>query len=506
MMFAVAGFRAIVLPGPQEASMSSEPEEARTGEAWGWGALVVVGLLVLAFTVAGALAILFYLFVPLCVVCGLVLLGRPAGFAIFNLGIWVWAPFVRRIIDYGTYYHQIHPALLAPPLLAAMAALAFRTWREGLAQAPAFVVLGLPMLWGLAVGLMNGALVPAAFAVLTWGGPVFLGLYVLGARRRAPGLEAQVLRALSILAFTASVYGILQFINPPIWDRLWMINSGLPVLGAPVPFSVRVFGPLNSPVPFAAVMVAGFIATVLDPQPWRWILAPTMLVALMLSLVRSEWAALALAIVAVALFAGAASLLRVARMFVVVAIVAVMGLPLLGHEPIRRAVEARLATFQSGSSDTSFRDRMILYTNFTFDEPVIGLGLGRTDTATRLSTARGNMDGKNGTMDSGVLQAVNTFGLPMAIVLMGVLAWLGLTSVAGARQSSWGLAGLAIVVAGLSQIPAYNMLVGAAAVLLYLGFAMSLPVAESRLETTEDEEDEDLQLGVLSPQDTTQPI
>jgi hypothetical protein len=458
--------------------MGSSADQAPSGAAWGWLALGAAGLVVGGLSAAGVAGLLQYLFLPLSVVLGAALLVRPAGFIVFTLGVWIWAPLVRRLADWDTFHHALSPVLAAPVLLTCVALLGHRSWRAGLVRAPALAVLALPLGWGLAIGCLDNGIVPAVYALLAWAGPILFGLYVLGARQRAR-LDGAVLGGLSLLAFGASLYGLAQFIDPAIWDRRWMINSGMPVLGDPLPFAVRVFGPLNSPVPFAAVMVAGILAAILDPRPWRWFLAPTMLVALLLSLVRSEWIALLVGVAVVALGAGLGSLGRIARMFAAFALVLALGLPLLTYEPIQRVVTRRIESFSAGVSDVSLRDRAILYRTVTFEAPLKGQGLGSTDNATRLQGSRGALDPKHGTVDSGLIQLATAFGLPMAAVYLGVLAAMGAVAALARGKSSWRLCGLAIVAASLSQLPSYNMLISAAAMLLYFGLAMSLPIQES---------------------------
>jgi hypothetical protein len=430
-------------------------------------------LLVVGLTTLGRVTWLHHAFLPLCLLLGLALLGRPAAFIVFTLAVWIWAPCIRRLVDWESTHHALSPVLAAPVLLTGLAGLAFPVWRRGLAAAPAFALFALPLGWASAVGLLQAGVAPAAYGLLAWAGPIVFGLYVLGARESEPGLEAVALGGLSLLAFTAGIYGIFQFIDPTIWDRRWMINSGMPVLGEPLPYRVRVFGSLNSPVPFAAVMVAGIMATTLDPRPWRWLLAPPMVVALLLSLVRSEWLALAMGGAAVGLVA-VAQLGRVIRMVAALVLTLALGLPILAYEPIQRAVVSRVQSFSAGSSDVSLRERTLLYERVRFDKPIVGSGLGSTDNATRLSTG-GRLDPKHGTVDSALIQLGTSFGLPMAAAFLAALGWLALTAVPTARRSSAGLAGLAIVAASLSQLPSYNMLISAAAVLLHLGLALSLP-------------------------------
>lgn len=471
--------------------MGTRTERAHPSAKLGWAGLTAIGLMVVGLTALGRAEWLHYLFLPLCLAVGLALLVRPASFVVFTLGVWVWAPCVRRIVDWETSYHPLSPVLAAPVLLTGLAALAYPIWRRGLASAPVFAVMALPLAWSFAVGLLDNGVAPAVYGLLAWAGPIVFGLYVLGARETEPDLETVILRGLSILAFGASLYAIFQFVEPAIWDRRWMLNSGMPVLGEPLPFRIRVFGPLNSPVPFAAVMVAGIVAATLDARPWQWLLTPTMVVALLLSLVRSEWIALAVAVTVIGFFA-AVRLGRLMRMVAALALTLALGLPLLAYEPIHRAVISRVESFSAGRSDVSLRERMILYQTIRFEEPILGKGLGSTDNATRLSTGSGRLDPKHGTVDSALIQLGTSYGLPMAALFLAALAWQAIRAAPGARRSSAGLAGLAIVAASLSQLPSYNMLISAAAVLLYVGLGLSLPprrqAAEEEIEIAEEDE------------------
>ena len=57
-------------------------------------------------------------------------------------------------------------------------------------------------------------------------------------------------------------YGIFQYLDPPSWDRDWMINSAMDSIGEPEPLMVRVFGTLNAPGVYglwiAALLVLSF--------------------------------------------------------------------------------------------------------------------------------------------------------------------------------------------------------------------------------------------------------
>ena len=45
----------------------------------------------------------------------------------------------------------------------------------------------------------------------------------------------------------SGLYGFLQYLDPPIWDRYWMAYTTIASIGQPEPYMVRVFSTLNAP-------------------------------------------------------------------------------------------------------------------------------------------------------------------------------------------------------------------------------------------------------------------
>jgi hypothetical protein len=90
------------------------------------------------------------------------------------------------------------------------------------------------------------------------------------------------------------LYGVVQFVVMPPWDRIWMIGTDLQSIGRPEPFSVRVFGSMTMPGTFAVVMEVGLLLLLSAEVRGR---LPTLVlgfIGLLLSRIRTAWLGLRL--------------------------------------------------------------------------------------------------------------------------------------------------------------------------------------------------------------------
>lgn len=176
-----------------------------------------------------------------------------------TLSFWFWTitPFARRIIDFHAGFDAVNILLGTPNLIALLMLKDVIVSRDMLRQREAitgFFVL-VPILYGLGLSFVQGAVIPGASAAADWVAPVLYYFYILVNWRRI-GEADQVFRGfLSVNLLVITVYSLYQYVSPLPWDVAWVINSGLPGLGVPVPFEIRVFGTLNLP---------GFLAIWLD--------------------------------------------------------------------------------------------------------------------------------------------------------------------------------------------------------------------------------------------------
>lgn len=123
---------------------------------------------------------------------------------------------------------------------------------------------------------------------------------------RLPDVWGTLRRYIPPAALVAGVYGVVQFTVLPVWDRRWMIASGLTSIGAPYPLQVRVFGTSEAPGPFAAFLGLGLVVALCNatvsrgPRRIIWF---TFVLALVIPLILTgvRAALLAAAVVAIAL-------------------------------------------------------------------------------------------------------------------------------------------------------------------------------------------------------------
>jgi hypothetical protein len=99
------------------------------------------------------------------------------------------------------------------------------------------------------------------------------------------------------------IYGVIQYLYAPVWDRFWMdnVSERIASFGTPEPMGIRVFSTMNGPQPFALVMVAGLLITFYGRssllQKSAWIAGYA---GLLLSMARSAWLEWAIALLALA--------------------------------------------------------------------------------------------------------------------------------------------------------------------------------------------------------------
>jgi hypothetical protein len=164
---------------------------------------------------------------------------------------------LRRLAAGDAAYLESDPLILLPLIL--VAGVTFYSWTRPRTDDSPDVVRLLALL--VVTGIVVAVALRAAFSV---NGLFFAGLVIVPmllavalSNGRLPPVWPAVSRALPALALAAGIYGIVQFLVLPTWDRSWMISSELTSIGAPYPQQVRVFGASESPGPYAVFMGIG---------------------------------------------------------------------------------------------------------------------------------------------------------------------------------------------------------------------------------------------------------
>jgi hypothetical protein len=446
-----------------------------------WAA--VSGLIVL---VSGALAahaggLLVYLFPGSALAVGCLLYWRyPSLYLGFTWWLWFLTPAVRRLVDYQQGWNPLNPIMLTPYLVAGLAALTLLRHLPKLQLSRLFpfglILLGLFYAYG--VGAYKSGTLNATYDLLNWAVPVLFAFYLAVHWRAYPDHRRVIQRTFAWGVLVMGLYGLLQYFNPPAWDRYWMENAPITSIGTPEPFEVRVFSTLNSPGYFSLVMMAGLLLTLSGGGLLRWPAAVAGYASFLLSLVRSAWGGWITGLLFMIAQRGRFRL----RLIATVLVMGLIAWPLLSVGPIAETVDARLQTVTELEKDTSFDARLVFYAEFA---PIAllnleGEGLGSTGLATKLGTA-GAALGQFANFDSGLMNIPFVLGWPGALPYVAGLVWLLSYALRSGRSGVdlFAAASRGTVVAMLTQLVFVNALVGSSAGMVFWSFLGSSLAARS---------------------------
>ncbi len=299
--------------------------------------------------------------------------------------LWVFAPFLRRILDITA--PQFGPDILSlTPFMAtgAMAILAYRKYKPPVAVN---LCVGAVLL-GFAIGIPTGFAAPFAliFGVFAYMSAI-LGVFIGYANGRDRLFTMEQL--LMPLILVASIYGVYQGVTPqlPIWDQTWIVTSGFVSVGSKELGTFRAFSFLNSPYTFASI-VAVYLAVLFVSRRvtlMRMVTAIVALMGLFLTQSRGAWVSVVGGLVIITFFTGGRALPRLIGLALTL-----VGMYLaLGSTPAGQSVAARAGSISAGADDKSGSDRLTAIT--TYGPPALsrplGAGLGSVGAASDLNPA-----------------------------------------------------------------------------------------------------------------------
>lgn len=436
----------------------------------------------------GPLAALVQLLYPASalVTAALLLWRRPALYTEFMWWVWFLTPAVRRLVDLHVGYTDASPVMLAPFLVAgaALAAVLRRLGKLPCAYRLPLAFTAGGLLYGYTVGLLYNGPVAATFDLLTWGVPVVSGAYVLTQRESVSAFRTATQRAFMWGLLVMGVYSLVQYFYLPPWDGYWMDHAGLGSIGVSEPREVRVFSTLNSPGPFATVVMAGLLLAFSGKGVINMLGTTAGLVGFALSAVRSAWGGW---VVGVLIVLVSLPLRQRARLLGTLLLLAVVAVPLFTVGPIAELLSQRLGTLTNLQEDTSFNDRLALYTRFSSftSGNVLGQGLGGTGVAAGLRNASTALQD----LDSGVIAVIYTFGLLGTLYYVGGAFFLfGAALRSGLRsRSSADAVYIGIMVGTVSQLAFGNVWGGAPGMILWFFPCLYLASREERALSPEED-------------------
>jgi hypothetical protein len=398
----------------------------------------------------GSLLISFYLYQR-----------HPVLYLSFVLWIWFVCAFIRRMADFGSGWTDPSPVLLAPFLASFVSVNAvFRSLerRPDANQIP-FFLSGASVIYGFFIGLLNQPVNPVIIEFLGWFTPILLGFYVFANWRQFPSFEQVIRKTFLYGTLVVSIYGIIQFLTAPEWDKYWMDQVNLVSIGTAEPLEIRVFSMLHSPQVLGGMLTASLLLLFSTKSFLR---LPIMIFgysAFLLSSARSAWFSWLIGLI---VYLNFLSPRKKFGFLVSILIVCVLMIPLVSMEPFAGKILPRLDTLSQTASDGSFQDRIDTF-KYLFDQAllsVVGYGLGARQIA-------GN--------DQGILALLFSLGWIGSIpYLSGIfLGFYCLTKSKYAFQKDrdenvFVNAALSISVSGFSQIASNIATSGIIAVMIWL--------------------------------------
>jgi hypothetical protein len=327
--------------------------------------------------VVGAGKILNLAFPGGALIIGIFLYFRyPILYTGFSWWMWFLTPLVRRLADYRGSFTDPSPILLAPYLVVAIALVSL--WKH----LPKIVRQGgLPFLLsfiGLAyaylVGIIQSSPVQVTIALLEWLIPVLFGFHLFINWRDYPNYRQNIDRIFTWGVLVMGVYGIIQYLVAPDWDKVWLTNTEMISAGSPEPLAIRVWSTMHSPGVFAVFMVVGLLILLNKQGAFARVTSVIGYLAFLLTLVRGAWIMWLVGLLTHLSFIKSNLRIRIA----VILMVLVLGvIPLTTIEPFAERITPRLETLFNLEQDQSSNDRKALYSQemeSTFTN-VIGNGM-----------------------------------------------------------------------------------------------------------------------------------
>ena len=445
--------------------------------------LLVVGGLAIQ---AGALLQLLYPVAALFV--GVFLYWRyPVLYLGFAWWLWFLTPEVRRLVDYQQGWNPENPVMLAPLLVTGLSVFALLRYLPSsrIHRSLPWGLTFLGLFYGYSVGVFKVGLLAATFDLLNWAVPVVLAFHLMVHWRSYPCYRRVVQRTFVGGVLVMGLYGLLQYFALPAWDHYWLISAPIdsvsslnagnePSSSSSEPFWLYIFSTLNSPGPFGLVMMAGLLLLLSGGGLPRWLAAAVGYPSFLLAFNRGAWGGWMVGLLFVVAQAGRFRL----RLLATVAVMVLSVLPLLIVEPpAGEHLQERFQSFVSVQQDPGVEVRQSEasgYLPLVLLEPA-GHGLGSAGTATKLSTAEGELE--FATFDNGLLHIPFVLGGAGTLLYGGGLGWLLFRALRGTglqRSDLFAATSRGIVVAVLAQLFLENTLVGVEGMVFWCFLGLSL--------------------------------
>lgn len=317
---------------------------------------LAVGKLLNVVFPAGALAIGIYLYFK-----------YPLMYCSFAWWLWFMTPFVRRLADFKGGYTEPSPILLAPFLASSITIVTLyrKLPRQYTDTGFLFLVALTGIFYGFCVGMVQGEAVSVVVGLLDVAVPVLFAHHLYANWRDYPAYKSCIQRTFIWGGLVTGLYGVHQYLTAPAWDRAWLLNfkgeiiltHGSP-FGIPVPFGIRVWSTMNSPLDYSVVTMACLIIILGYDSIIKLPAAGAGLLTFLLAQARTAWGGLFIGVVAMIISLKQKYQIK---LVVLLFIFIVFAIPLLSVEPFNTVVAERLETLSNLESDGSGDARLGTY-------------------------------------------------------------------------------------------------------------------------------------------------
>ncbi len=324
-----------------------------------WTAIFGLVAISAALIFAGLGRIMNLAFPVSALVVGVFLYFRyPLLYIGFTWWLWFLTPLIRRLTDYRSSYTEPSPILLAPFLVTLVSLVTVWRYLPKIYKQGAFpyILSLLAVFYGFLVGLISRSPIPVGIALLDWLAPIAFGFHLFVNWQNYPIYRRSIQRIFLWGVLVMGVYGVLQFIVAPEWDRYWLIKAEFASGGKPQPLMINVWSTMASNRPFGTVMNAGLLLLLVNPNKGALATPATGsgYLSFLLARKRTTWASgLIGLLVLTSSLKGSIQM----RIIITIILTALCVVPLATLEPFSEFLNARLSTFTELETDNSAQIR-----------------------------------------------------------------------------------------------------------------------------------------------------
>jgi hypothetical protein len=355
----------------------NSPRSLQPVEAWLALLMLILGTAIVLLTGFGTILNLAFPAGALAV--GAFLYWRyPLLYNSFIWWMWLLTPLIRRLADYQSRsFTDPSPILLTPYLVTFLCGITVlrslpKIHRQG---GLPFIFAIVSLLYGFLVGLIYREPIAVGIALLDWLPPVLYGFYVFVNWQDYPHYRQNIQRVCTWSVLLLGIYGIIQYLVLPEWDKFWLINAPISSIGNPEPMQFRPWSTLNSSEPFAAFMAAALLLLFSHQNPLSFSATVVGYLIFLLAAVRSAWGGWLAGFLT--LITALKPIFQI-RLILTILVIVLMVTPLVGMEQFSAPITERLETFSNLEADRSASVRQANYQKLIAPalQSFFGQGLG----------------------------------------------------------------------------------------------------------------------------------